>query len=154
MSGMVKSGWTVCNPGSDQAAGRFAVRPRLLAHGRVLPCDGTSAEGISRICALAGGKCSDLCANDGRNYGVKRIRVRRQRRMHRHGDADHRRAAYPHPPFSRNDYRLHGRRGQHLRLSEQRRYHYRFPSRKRFFFYCGIRFDGRSGIQFSGRRAG
>ena len=47
-----------------------------------------------------------------------------------------------------------GGEGRHLRLSEQRRYHYRFPSRKRFFFYCGIRFDGRSGIQFSGRCAG
>ena len=32
--------------------------------------------------------------------------------------------------------------------------HYRFPSRKRFFFYRGIRFDGGAGSQFSGRRAG
>ena len=151
---MVKSGWTVCNPGSDQAAGRFAVRPRLLAHGRVLPCDRTSTEGISRICALAGGKRPDLCADDRRNYSVERVRVRRQRRMHRYGDADHGRAAHPHPTLGRNDHRLHGRRGRHIRLSEQRRYHYRFPSGKRFFFYRGIRFNGGSGIQFSGCCAG
>ena len=57
-------------------------------------------------------------------------------------DADHGRTAHPHPPLGRNDYRLYGRRGRHIRLSEQRRHHYRFPSRKRFFFYRRIRFDG------------
>ena len=42
---------------------------------------------------LAGCKRPDLCANDRRNHGVECVRIHCQRRMHRHGDADHGRTA-------------------------------------------------------------